>query len=247
MDKDITIVTSFGPSGYDQYGRNFLRTFRRHWPNGVRLVAYHEGTQLPTWCESVNLMEVGPCAKFLYAHADNEEAHGTKQAAGRSWKRAAIEEGYNFRFDAYKFCRKVFAVWHASRLVKSGKLFWLDADVVTFADVDWSLFDEVLPEDADISYLARWKGYHSECGFVGYNLDSRRVHRFLDKFAGLYDSGEVFRLGEWHDSYVFDQVREMMDVREHKIPTKTMNRVFDTSPLGKYMKHLKGKLKENAA
>jgi hypothetical protein len=234
-----TVVTSFGVKGYEDYGKRFLDAFRKYWPENIRLLVYHEGSVLPEWCHSLDLREVGSCASFLARHRNSLVAQGKEPKPGFRWKKSALEAGYNFRFDAYKFCRKVFALYDAST-ISDGKMFWLDADTITFREVPLKLLDMCLPDTFDVSYLSRRKNYHSECGFVGYNLYSNKTRRFLDTFASLYDTDAVFDLKEWHDSYVFDRVVEAHDLTSYHIPNVTINDVFNSSLIGQYMYHYKG-------
>src|SRR6267154_2086897 len=59
-----------------------------------------------------------------------------------------------------------------------GRLFWVDADVFTFAPVTHDLLNRVLPAERALSCLDRGQ-YHSECGFVGYNLDDSQARVFI--------------------------------------------------------------------
>jgi hypothetical protein len=160
------------------------------------------------------------------------------------WKAKCIEEGYNYRFDMVKFARKVFAIEDAASIYKTGKLFWVDADVLTFAKMSIEFLDSLLPEGVALSFLGRPLSY-SECGFVGYNLDHPACRPFISEFAGVYkDIDKAKKFHEWHDSYIFDKIRISKNIPGYNIPTP-INRghVFINSVLGNYMDHLKGSRK----
>lgn len=240
------VVTSFSERGYDTYGRRFLETFRRHWPPDVELIVYHEGTVLPDWCVGRRLLDVADCAAFIERHRFNTAVQGRTELLDKPWKPKCRLDGYNFRFDAYKFCRKIFALADAARILRQGKLFWLDADTVTVCAVPAALLDELLPDGYAISFLERWRDYHSECGFVGYNLFMDSTHEFIKRFVNLYVTDRFVGYPEWHDSYLFDCMRKETSVKAYSIASRSLREVFNTSPLGRYVHHLKGERKWNA-
>jgi hypothetical protein len=152
---------------------------------------------------------------------------------------------YNFRQDAWRFSKKVFAIELVATKLTGGRLIWLDADTLTFADVPLEMLQRMPPEGCGIAHLDR-PGYHSECGWIAYNLDVEGVRQFITRFAALYETKEVFQLTEWHDSWVFDWLRKRTpNVKSWAIPHKNSGHPFVYSELGKYMDHLKGARKQS--
>lgn len=243
MDRTV-VVTSFSDEGLKVYGERFLYTFALHWSQEVDLVVYHEGACTPGPWRNVNLLEVQSCAEFMVRHKDSPLVQGREYRTGDRWKATEIQCGYNFRYDAYKFARKVFAIADAARSVESGtRLIWLDADIYTYRPVTNELLEAVVPSDVDISFLAR-RRYHSECGFVGYNIkEDGCALRFIQEFERQYAEDAFFRWREWHDSFVFDELRNVLHPSEYRIPNKGKSDPLDTSPLGECMVHLKGNRK----
>lgn len=237
------VVTSFSPSGYEQYGQRFISTFRQFWPKSVELLVYHEGQR---GLNGVNLLELLSCQNFLQRHRFSDEVRGQALHRPRHWKGKCEREGYNFRYDAYRFCRKVFAVEHAATTHLGARLFWVDADVVTFDFIpEWQL-SAWLPEAIGLSYLGRPVHYHSECGFVGYNLSHEQVVRFIHDFANQYREDTFKQMDEWHDSFIFDRVRERHSgIPQLDLSSGMSGHVFVQSSLGRYMDHLKGDRKKD--
>ena len=236
----VTVVTSFSPNGYALYGKTMLHTFRGYWPAEVEIVAYVEGQSLPG-VNCVDLLQVEACRAFLDRHAHNKVVCGRHRRKGHHWKDGAIRGGYNFRFDAYKFARKVFAIADAAK-TRTGRLYWVDADCETHARVDIREVLALLPDDVALCYLAR-PGYHSECGFVGYNLDAGG-RAFIEAFAGVFADDSFQRFSEWHDSYVFDRMIEELKPVTRPIP-HTGGTPVEGSALGRFMRHYKGKRKSD--
>lgn len=242
----VAVVTSCSAQGWLQYGERFVRTFREHWPREVTLHLVSEdalpdcgaGVKFwPLWASSSMARE------FEKRHAHRPVACGREARAGQiGWKEKQRAAGYNFRYDVVRFAKKVFAIELVSRTL-GGRLYWVDADVVSFAPVSLGLLAELLPAQAALSCLDRGS-YHSECGFVGYNLEHAAARAFIEAFAATYASDDVFRLAEWHDSWVFDHERRRMHTPTHAIPHCSRRHPFVNSVLGLYMDHLKGRRKD---
>lgn len=238
-----SIITSFGLKGYEQYGKRFIETFEQYWPKEVTLYVYHEGSVIPDLSNvrSMNLFAASEdCCEFLTRHQKSDLVKGRKVNQPHKWKNKAAEAGYNFRYDAWKFCRKVFAIAHAAKFIGSGKLFWVDADIVTFDRIPLGLLDSMLPLGYHTCYLGRERS-HSECGFVGYNLDSQRGRLLIEEFAELYATDKFLIVDEWHDSYVYDYMRKVVGTTGYNISAGVNGgHVFINSILGRYMDHMKG-------
>lgn len=231
---DCHVVTSFSNRGYCDYGASFLETYQKYWE--TPLLVYHEGCL----CEGVNLLETEPCKSFVERHDGDLVICGKKP--DRQWKKLGQ---YNYRFDAWKFSRKVFAIAHAARRVRRGTLFWVDADIVTHRRVSSAFLESLMP-NVDICHLDR-PGYYSECGFVGYNLGSELTWRFIDEFESIY-ANDLFRpMEEWHDSWIFDRLIDRLKPKTYKIPHTDRGQPFDNSILGHYMTHYKGNRKKQIA
>lgn len=247
----VSVVTSFSAAGFAKYGRRCIETLHEFWPQNVSLYIVSEDDIEAPKLEGrqvhfLNLCESSSWAKDFYSrHEHNSIAHGRGPKASSPKHNRHWKTGYNFRLDAYKFSKKVFAIEAVARRVSGGKLIWLDADTVTHQPVPSELLDRMPPSDYSIAYLNRGY-YHSECGFVSYDLNKPETREFITQFAALYHSGVVFNLKEWHDSWVFDWLRKKLGIRAWPIPHQHYGQPFDHSELGRYMSHLKGDLKNKA-
>jgi hypothetical protein len=234
-----TVVTSFGPSGYHLYGKRFLDSFATFWPAGVPLVCYVESPISHPRAEMRDLFAVEPCRSFLAEHRSSPVACGRKPVPG--WRPKDREEGYSYRFDAVKFCRKVFAISDAASRIESGILTWLDADVVTTAPVPCGWVGALL-DHHDVAFLGR-RGTHSECGFLAFRLPQARP--VIEALAAIYSTGSVFRESEWHDSYLFDRIRnDARGITFRDLTPGGYGHVWVRSPLAAYTDHLKGDRKQ---
>jgi len=120
----------------------------------------------------------------------------------------------------------------------------MDADMVCHSDIDYDTILRLCPAEKDLCFLGR-KGKFSECGLYAMNLLSQPTLHFLKDFQMFYDDAEngIFRLGEWHDSFVFDAVRKNHKLREldwsgHLITGE--GHPLINCEWGAYLDHLKG-------
>lgn len=242
----VTIMSGFSPAGYHEYGKNFLETFDRFWPDEVQLNVFVEQPWPGPLHGAMAFGLFSRCPgqeEFLTRHKNNLEAQGRQP--NKRWKDKERAAGYSFRFDACKFSRQCFIPEAAATMKEDGSvLAWLDADVVSYRPVP-SGFVEDLLKDADVCYLGRGLK-HSEIGFWACRLNPV-VRAWLRDLAELFRSDRIFKLDEWHSAYAWDHTRKVHENRGLKTLNLTPNgsgHVWFQSPLGHYLDHLKGNRKQ---
>lgn len=216
-------VTTMSQANYEQYGEKFLDTYIEFWD--IPIHVYWEGTDFPSKDSDLivwhDLNQDRDRAIFLKEYGDKVDK--------------------DYRYNATKFCHKVFALTDPKRLDQSDVWIWLDADIETFSTVSEEWLDEVCPAGFIGSYLGRTDWHHSECGFVSFNMDEG-AGGLLQGMREVYSSGELFRLKEWHDSFVFDTLRRGW---WFNISSGIAGmHVFDDSYLGTKLRHAKGELRK---
>ena len=242
-----SIVTTFHAAGLEQYGQTMIDSFDHHWPQSVPLVVYAESCvpRVPSARVQVRdlLISSPDLVEFKRRWAHDPVANGMVAKDTRvPFKDNA------FKWDAVRFSHKVFAVIHACATLESDWVIWLDADTKTFAPVPHTFLDEICEQGAMACYLGRREKYHSECGWVAYNRRHPDLASFMDRWRDLYHTGDLFRLREYHDSFVFDVLRrDFQALRGTKfsnispdLPGKGPGHPFIASALGRYMDHMKG-------
>lgn len=276
----LTVMTGWSPTGWFEYGRQFLDSFMRYWPRSVNLVVYGEpdvsGLMLQHLIKKspfsgtisggrsvkyVDLAAIDGCVEFL-AQYDNPIARGRERLPQHHWKERAVAAGYNWRFDAWKFCRQGFIPWHAAHHCETDFLCWLDGDVVTHAHLhSEALITDLLPAGKSIAYLGR-EPKHPDIAFQLYDLrpgtaefthkdfvDDKAVldwlppvWKVLAHFARLYRSGDVFELKEWHSAYVWQEAVRIAGAQQvlHNLTPGGSGHVWHQSPLRQWGDHLKG-------
>lgn len=242
---NYTVVTTFNQQGLDQYGQRMIRSFEQNWPDDVNLIVCTENCQ-PTVSRPTtkvyDLLDVSPnCRAFVERHRNNPKAHG-QDGPPEVWNPKK-----SFRWNAVRFCYKVFSVALAANNTSTGWLIWIDADTHTHSTVTKDWLAQVCPESAMISYLGRGEKYHSECGWVAYNLDHPETRNFINDFVSMYNTDRIFDEREWHDSYIWDVVRKKYKDRNvfyNLNPSYNdkglAGHPFINSKLGECMDHVKG-------
>lgn len=167
-----------------------------------------------------------------------------------------VGDGYDIQLDA-RMARKSFIQAHACN-VFGGKVFWVDGDVFTFADVPETFLDEVLPDDKLCCYLGREGSSfpsYTESGFLGFNASHEAIQNFMGAYLTIFKTGIIFTMEGWHDCYAFDAARHItqkhyrdafVNLAAHLKPNETSH-PFVNSVLGKYMDHRKGNRKLNGS
>ena len=243
-----TVITSFHEEGLKQYAQRMVRTFEQHWPSDVDLVICAENCRPQITRRNTqvhDLLDVSAnCRAFVERHRNNPLAHG----------QAGPPDVWNpkkaFRWNAVRFAYKVFSVALCANNIGSGWMIWIDADTHTHSPVPLEWLSQVCPSTAMISYLGRGEKYHSECGWVAYNLDHPATRNFIADFVAMYNTDRIFDEREWHDSYIWDVIRKRYQLNNEFYnlnPSWTdkglAGHPFINSELGRYMDHVKGERK----
>lgn len=228
----MNVVSSFTNDGYDLYGKKFIESFLTYWPESVQLTIYYEGGSSPISDPRVivkNISEV-QFHDYFMSQLTFPIMHGK------------IGGGYNINYDA-RMARKVLIQMHAMKTM-GGKIFWVDADSITFNQLPIEFLEECLPDQYFNCYLGRDGWYYTESGFIGFNANHQIAESFYNTYISIFLKGLIFTQQGWHDCFGFDLARSQFDKVHFKnlaqgLPHGTMH-PFVNSDLGKYMDHRKG-------
>lgn len=212
----FSAVTTFAPHHWESYAKRCVASFEFHWPKSVPL------------CSLVDeaLMERSAwLGAFKQRHAQ-----------------LPID---NYRKDAVRFAHKIAAIdiaFHSMR-PEFDALIWIDADCITHSTVDEEWLESLIG-DADFGYLDR-KSKYPECGFMIFRT-TPQGRAFVHEIVSQYVEDLLFKLPEWHDSFVIEAVRkDQIDLRCASLSgnASSTGHPFVNGPLGSRMDHLKGKRK----
>jgi len=149
--------------------------------------------------------------------------------------------GYDYRYDANKFCRKVFVQDHV--FDEDEFVFWIDADCIALQPIPEKFLQSLVIRP--FAYLGR-KGEqaYTETGFLGFNTKHEDFLRFRERYLSYFTTGKIFtQLKGWHDCIAFDYARDGIKGNNLTPEGVGMGNVMGLTQLGKYLVHLKGNRK----
>jgi hypothetical protein len=231
----LRVCTTFPTEAWDAYACAALESFARYWPADVRLSVYLDDDTLAMQCRQALASREGA----------SEVRIGKLPAHDIFLQRNSAGESKDFRLAACRFSHKIAALkatFDRSETDADSHIIWLDADVIATAPVTHDWLAQFLPHGAShVSYLGRPHFPFSECGFVGYRL-SAEGRAFIDAFWAMYETEALYKLPQWHDSFVFDRVRERFDAAWFKDIANGAPgvHVWLNTPLAERLEHWKG-------
>lgn len=257
----ISVVTTFHKLGYEQYGKRMIVSFLKNWPASVKIYAFAEDCAVEETAPNLIKKDLHGSSPELVAFKERwrsvPKANGDVSTDPVRSKRK--DAGKGFKWNAVRFAHKVYSIFACAKECETEWLMWMDADTYCHSPITEKDLYRMLPGKKDLCYLGR-KGKYSECGLYAMNLTSPATSMFLKEFQRVYDDAEnngIFQMEEWHDSFVFDEVRKRFtNLNEHNWsgglgdirPTPGMS-TGEGHPLincewGAYLDHLKGGRKQ---
>lgn len=244
------VVTTFNATGYKQYGSRMIDTFLANWPQDVQLLVYAEDVQVTQCAPNLQVKDLTTASaaltEFKSQWRDVPRANGDVSTDPVRSKRK--DAGKGFKWNAVRFAHKVYAIFHAAAVCNTEWLIWMDADMVCHSPIDHTALDRFFPSSANLCFAGR-KNKFTECGLYGMHLTLPMTQQFLAEFQRMYDRAEtgIFTLTEWHDSFVFDAVRNKFVMQELDWSAGLIT--GEGHPLincewGTYIDHLKGARKD---
>jgi hypothetical protein len=243
----ISVVTTFHEEGLKKYGQRMINTFIENWPKEITLHIYPEACNPAIRDHNrvtlKRLEEVPELTAFKNQWRDVPKANGDVSDDPVRSKRK--DAGKGFKWHAVRFAHKVYAIFDCARTTDADVLFWMDADTVCHSPISLETVMKFCPLTQDIGYLGR-EGKYTECGLYSLNLRSENTQKFLKEFQHVYDQAEngIFLLDEWHDSFVFDAVKDKMPQLKlnnwSRGIVKGEGHPLINSEWGAYLDHLKG-------
>ena len=249
MRRKISVVTTFNRRGLAEYAQKMIDSYMENWPEEIKLWLYPEECNprlKEHYHERIEMFDMNTSVhdlvkfkekwgKVPYANGDvtRDPVRGKRRDAGKG-----------FKWDAVRFAHKVYSIFHCAKHTDADIVMWMDADMLCHSPITYDEVLNMIPNHVDICYVGRERKW-PECGLYTINLKSDGGKRFLEKFEWVYQNAEagIFTMDEWHDSFVFEQVRRQVQPECHNWAAGLV--VGEGHPLinsewGKYLDHLKG-------
>lgn len=235
-----SVITTFPNLAWDVYAKKMLESFVANWPAEVALLVFLDDETLVKSVEDI----LRPQDAVSFGRAPKHAAFIERNQAK--------DDKSDYRKQACRFSHKVFFLKRASEYWEEHKgecryLIWMDADVLTTRKVTTADIEKCLPRDGDcVSYLGRKDWNHSECGWIVFDLD-HGGHDVIKQINFYYENDDVFKFDEWHDSFMFDRVRELHgniskpnNGWTNLTENKPGSEIWPHSPMAGWSKHYKG-------
>ena len=250
MSRKFAVLTTFNQKGLQLYGQRMINSFDDRMPREIDLYIYAERC-LPINRKTKRVINILDHEKTLPAMVEFKKKYiGDPRATGQGPDGKRLDAKKAFKWDAIKFCNKVYAVCDAARRAKKDGvdvLLWMDADSYVHTPMPLNFLEKFVPEHVFTCFLGRGPKY-TECGWYTLNLNHEHCDKFIDEFQRMYDDAEngIFKEKEWHDSYIYDVVR-----RWHETTYNVTNKDISSgiqgeghplinSELGQFFDHMKG-------
>ncbi len=236
-EESITFVTSWGPGGYDLYAKRFLESFKANFPQNSKLLAYFHDCELPADAPQ------DPRITYQFHTPDGNLAAFKHKWASKNG--VGLDGKYDFRFDAVKFSNKVYSIEEARKHVH-GWLVWIDADTVATAPIPEDFFQKLLcGGETSCATLMRADCAYAETSFMAFDLRRPSATGVLDRVLFEYQTGDLFKMREHHDGWVYSEMFKRLPVSKVKdlAPASKGLDAFHQSPLVAFMQHFKGNKK----
>lgn len=233
---NIAVITTFPNNSWDVYSKDMLKSFVKYWPSSVSLLIQLDDDLLGDDVQRIVRTHDGIVTGRMAEHHAFVERNKGK------------DDPQDYRKQAVRFCHKVFALKHAVESIVNARkenlpdapryLIWMDADVITTSQVTDEALVQCLPKEGDaVAYLGRKDWDHSECGWLAFDFDNGG-QEVVEALVTFYLTDELFKLNQWHDSYVFDTIN--LGKSTNLTEEQPGMDIWPLSPMGAWSTHFKG-------
>ena len=242
-----TVITTFGEEYYEKWGRECIKSLVKYWPG--KIIAYYEDKPPDEFTDRVeyrDLMDQEDLVRFL---------HWTK---AMPLLQGIMPDGrYQYHYNAYKFCRKVFAISHHAAQEPDEPFFFVGADTRCLKRVPKKFLKGLLDGYPGAFLLRRHiesgdTYAHVESDFAGYDPTDAAMSKLLVVQKKSFLNGSFLELQQWHDCVLLDSLLDILGLTDRinnlsdgvKGEGLLGLNVWPNTILAKYMVHLKGMAKK---
>lgn len=226
----IDVITSFNQEYYNNIGHACVKTWLEHWPAELALTCYVEQFSLPTTprIKQIDFAELGD-SYVAFQQSDFKERVKT-------------------------FAKKAYSVIHAMEHSQADRIIWLDADVLTTANIPINFIHALCPDRTLATYM---QVYHekdnrvwtsAETGIFVVNTKHPNFAAFARRYRQYYDQRLTQNIRRFYDGEVFGAVANEFksDVRDLCADFKKKYKTpLRHTILGPYLNHYKSKGNKN--
>ena len=196
------VVTTFGSTGLELYGKAFISSFLAHWPDEIKLTVYKEDWTEDNIDGRIEYLDIDQHIPEVNGFRDHclREIHELEKA-DRNSKRI------NWYNKAIRWSFKSLVIYNELRRKDSDYLIWLDGDVTTLKPPRADLADCLLKGNAFASQMEQVKGMpHCETGIAVFDQRHAQCQRIIEHLAQGYIDYRVLTLEKPWDGFWFAEM-----------------------------------------
>jgi hypothetical protein len=241
------LVTSMSIKQYRAFGENMIVSMNSYLPDNSSLTVFIDDFDKFDDLFSGERIEYQKLDTNLYDAFSNVATPLMSNVVTAERNSDEYDTNLMFKWDATRFAYKIYSIFQALQSPKGRYLIWIDADTKATKNIDNQFFPSLLIKGDYMAYLSRTER-HSECGFVMFDTQHPIHYYFWNAMSGMYNGLLIFSESEWHDSYIFDVLRESFErygiVANTKIHETQSGHVWNESRLKTEagLEHFKGPL-----
>jgi len=243
MPRTVEVCTTYNQGYYDLCAKNMIESFVKYWPKDCVLHAYWQEQEPEIFQDNIiyhELYKAQPQLKeFVDKWKDDPVKHGWRED----------RQKYVWKNNGVKFSHKVFAQTHRIKNSNADIILYSDADTLYTAKPNLDYLREICPADSLCTFFDR-PAFRDETGFYMHNTQHPKAKDWANRMEEIYISGEVWTYEEnkQADQYTMAYGREsfkkckQMDLMKYHEKMDRKDPV-PTSPLSKFLTHMKGQKK----
>jgi hypothetical protein len=228
----IEIITSMNQRYYDLIGKDCVDSFLRHWPSSHGLTVYVEHMVLPVdeRIKIIDFDDLEPDYTVFQADPDCNQSEK-------------------------KFAKKAYTIMHAMHHSKADWIVWLDADVISVADMPEQLWTALLDQQhlslyMGVNYTSDKSGKKGawlvpETGVFAVNTRHPDFATLRDEYCRRYRERDRSGLRRFYDNDVLGVAIRAVPNATHRDLCAGFLKPYKTplphTVLGKYLIHFKAK------
>jgi hypothetical protein len=248
MSRKFAVVTTFNQKGLLTYGQRMINSYIQNWPDEVDFYIYAErcNPSIPKSNKNIHVLDLEKNSPDLVEF--KKKWGNVPKANGQGPDKKRLDASKAFKWDAIRFCHKVYAIFDCARKTDADVLIWMDADTYCHSPMTYNFLNDFVKETAAVCYFNRDPKW-PECGWYSMNLKDSVCQDFLKRFEDVWNNAEegIFTMKEWHDSFVFYEIvkefRNKPGWSEHSLSNVTISgegHPIVNSAIGAYIDHMKG-------
>ena len=239
INMNIIISTTFGASGYAEYGYKVIDTFVQFWPKTTTLYVYYDTVPPTGWKTTAD--------NVVYVELNIPDLNAFKERHKHNPKQRGNGTNKDFLRDGIRFSHKVFAYAEASMNRGADISVWLDGDVITHSPVKVEDITGWLNGKMAGALFRPWM--YTETGFHIFDMKHKQARFFFEQWLEYYNKDKIWNLPwaegtklGYTDCHTYDAVRAKMPgvLWNNLSPKFKHHHPFVNGVLGKWMDHTKG-------